>query len=617
LANCLQRRVRRAAGALCLVPGVVLCFSAGARAAPDLERVAGRPATIATERVSARPSASQPAAAPVAPVVRLARAFQPRAAGEPLSERVARARAEASRMGMWNAEPAARGLLLADGLGSDVERSRAAVLLAPDLPAAWGALALASPGLGFGPALLRGLAEMERNLDASVWWRATAWHVLAWGLFAGSLLFLVVSAIWLAPTAAHDLSHRLPGQLPAHAWAAVLASVGILPAALGEGLAGLAVGALVVALPWSTRRHRATLLAAGAAALAAVHPVTAESGRWIAALRADPETVAIRDADVGGLARGQRTRLEARAPQDPAASHALALWSKRVGRLGDAQHWLDLASVDESTNPVLLNDAANVRLAAGDSRAAIDFYERAAHARADAAIFFNLAQVHGSRIELTGQEDALEAAHATSEATLRELLQLRGDDRLAVDLPWPVADLRARLARAADGRAVAAALRRPFGTGRLVAEPLRACGFLLLIVILGSALGRGRIESRVCGACHARRCGRCAERPAGACRLCGASGSAASPLSGVARSVRPLALRLVPGLAGLVARMPFLGWGAAVAAALATAAWVERAGVVPDPLAAGALGPLAFTLVSAFLVACWAGSTHASLRSLR
>jgi len=638
LAYRLQHGVRVAAAFVCLALGVVPgepCVAQDARtiagARPEAPREPDPSASsIAPHAASATPVVSDVASAAgdttgavatgdgrVSPAERLARAFAARDPEEPLEDRVDRARAEASRMGMWSAEPAARGLLLAAQLGRKADRARAATRLAPGLPAAWSALALSAPGVGSGPALWRALLEMERNLDASVWWRANAWHVLAWGLVVGSLLFLVVSAVRLAPVAAHDLGHRLPGGLPPHAWAVLLACVGVLPAALGEGLVGLAAGALGVGFPWAAPRHRAALFSAFVAVMAGVYPVTAETGRWVAALHADPATLAIRDAEVGNLTPSQRERLAHVAPRDPAASHALALWSKRSERPDEAWRWLELAEASESSMPVLLNDAANVRLAMGDAGGALRLYEAAAQRGGDAVVLFNLAQAYGSRIELSHQEAALKAAHAVSAATVRELSDLRGNDRLAVDVGWPVADLRHRLVSTADGRAIAAALRVPFGSGRLVDDPWLAPVILLGSMIVGAALGRGRNESRLCGACRARRCDSCAPSSPIGCVVCEAAASAPPRLGALLGSGRPVALRVVPGLAALSVGKPFLGWTAALSAATAGAAFTLRHGVVADPLVVGPVGPIAFVGIGVLLAGVWAAVTWWPLRDPR
>lgn len=589
MANRLQSRGRGAAGVVCVALGLGVAL--------------------------AWPAAAEPAVP--GPVERLAAAFAPRAAGEPLEARVERVRSEASRMGMYSAEPAARGVLLAEGLGDDAERAAAAVRLAPGLPAAWGALAAASPSLATIPALGRGLLEMERNLDASVWWRATALRVLTCALLAGGLLFLVLSALRLAPVAAHDLSHRLPGRLPPAALGSLLAVIAVTPLLAGEGLVGLAFGALCVSLPWAAARHRAALAASVVAVLAAVYPLTDETGRWIEALHADPDTVAIRNAEVSEIGAAERERLARRVERDdPAAAHALALLSKRSDRLAEAERWLSLAGAHDSGNPVLLNDAANVRFAAGDVREAIQLYERASERGREAAVLFNLAQVYGSRIELRRQENALEAAHAISAGTVRELADLRGKGRLIVDLSWPASDLRRRLLAVADGRAVAARLRAPFGQGRLASDPVFAAGALAGLALGLLLVGRGREASRACVLCGARRCERCEAPPRGErCPSCGAPAADASPLRVLRAVARPALLRAVPGLAGLETGRPWFAWVAIVSAAGAVAAFALREGVVADPLAAGLAGQVAFVLAAAAAALLWAATTALALRS--
>jgi hypothetical protein len=325
-------------------------------------------------------------------------------------------------------------------------------------------------------------------------------------------------------------------------------------------------------------------------------------------------TVAIRNAEVGGLSPAQRERLERLVERDPAAVHALVVWSKRTGRVDEASAWLARLDPEAPPHAVLLNDAANVRLAAGDDEAAIQLYQLASELERRPEIFFNLAQVHGSRIELVEQETALATAQALSASTVRELSELRGEGRLAVDLTWPTAELRARLASAADGSAVADELRRSFGSGRLAGSPQAVGGAFLAVALLGMALGRGRVESRVCAGCGARRCDRCLPVEARRCALCGAPAESASPLQRVLPRARRIVLRLLPGLAGLSMGRPWLGWLSAVSATAAVAAVALRDGVVTDPLAAGLAGRIAFVLAAALALLVCALVTAWSLR---
>lgn len=595
-------------------PGLEVEAEGDGGAAPEAASAHADPGPPAP--ATAPGAADPPPASTLAPLDRLAAAFASRTPGEPLADRVARVRTQASRMGMVSAEPAAQGLLLAEPLGSEAERARAAALLAPGLPATWGAVARTSSPFAALPAVARGLVELERNLDASVWWRATASRVLAWALVLGGALFLAVAAARVAPAGAHDLSHRLPGRLPPHAWGAILVVVGLLPALLGEGLMGVAAGAFLIALPWTPLRQRTVLVVAVLSALAGVHPVTDETGRWIEALHADPTTVAIRNAETSGLSSGERDRLARLADRDPAALHALVLWSRRSGRVEEAEQWLARIDPDMPLHAVLLNDAANVRLAAGDEPGAIALYEHAAELGPRAEIYFNLAELYGSRIQLSQQEQALQIAQSLSASTVRELAELRGDGRLAVDLPWPARDLRGRLAGVADGRAVADALRAPFGTGWLVTAPLQAAPVLaaLALAVL-MLLGRGRIESHACGGCGVRRCEACAPVEGKRCALCGAPQAAVSPLRPYGLQMRRAAHRLVPGLAGLAAGHPWIGWISTVSVVAALAAFALRDGVVPDPLVAGLAGRIAFVLGGALALLVWFVFTSRSARA--
>lgn len=568
----------------------------------------------------ARPAAEPDVGSARTPVGRLTEAFRARSADETLEARVERVRREASAMGMQSAEPAARGLLLAPALGDEAERAAAAVRLAPGLPAAWGALAQSGSGVAALGDLARGIVELERHLEASLWWRATATRVLAWAGVIGGTLFLLLAAARASLRATHDLSHRLAALrvLSPHAAAAALFAAAWLPALLGEGLFGIAAGAFVLALAWSPARERLALVTAFAVVGLAVHPLTDETGRWIAALRADPDSVAIHRAEVADLSGMQRERLALRAAEDPASAHALALWSRRSGDLEGAERWLEAIDPEAADDAVVLNQLANLRLAEGDEEAAISFYEQALRAEPHAEILFNLAQVHGSRIELARQQQNLEAAHAISPATVRELSELRGEGRLAVDLAWPVQDLRGRMGGAADGLPVAEALRASFGAGRLVESgdaALMAFGALTLL-----ALGirrRTRPGSR-CGGCGMRRCDACSAGDADPalrrCSLCGGLWPAGGAGRALVRAVAPVTLRALPGAAGLSARRPWLGLAACLGAATALAAVVLRAGVVADPMAAGAAGRAALWLLAGLALCVHAAATALALR---
>jgi hypothetical protein len=161
---------------------------------------------------------------------------------------------------------------------------------------------------------------------------------------------------------------------------------------------------------------------------------------------------------------------------------------------------------------------------------------------------------------------------------------------------------------------VAAELRRSFGAGRLSGSPQAVGAAFLAVALLGAALGRGRVETRVCAGCGARRCERCLPLEGRRCALCGAPAESASPLQRVLPRARGIAWRLVPGLAGLSTGRPWLGWLAAVSATAALASVALRDGVVTDPLAAGLAGRIAFVLAAAAALIVCALATALSLR---
>jgi hypothetical protein len=309
---------------------------------------------------------------------------------------------------------------------------------------------------------------------------------------------------------------------------------------------------------------------------------------------------------------------------------ALARRARRAGDLARAEALVTpLLEGAGAAEPRLLNDAAHVALLRGDSAAAIALYRRALEQRPSAELWFNLAQAHMRAIEMEAHAAALAAAQREDAARTSELTQrLAGAADALVDLPFPALALRARLVAAADP-AAGAALRAWPAPGALGRSPWLVPLLFAAAAGVASALARGAAPSRGCRGCGARLCLRCGSgdprnKQCADCarrRLEARHGGPwergeAARGSAAARIARAAA-RVLPGLADRDPARPGLALAALTALAAACALWLGRAGVVPDPAAVGAGGPLALAAAAAALLAAGAALTLGARRAGR
>ncbi len=553
----------------------------------------------------------------------------------PLERRAERVRAAADALGIPDVEALARAVLIDPSLGSRRERAAAAVLLAPGLPAAQLARAQAkwSESAGFGAALgalQEAFFALSHHLESRLWLEATALTLLFVAVLAAALLWIAARGLRAAPHAAHDVSHALDPGMPDFAKAAVVAAGVLLPAALGEGILGVAL--VLFALGWwaSDSRQRRALGAAALLVVVALGPLAGAAGRSLGSFSADPMVFASMASETGWLDPAAALRLEhAHAAGDPLATQVIARRARRTGDLAQAQA-LSARLLDDpgAATPALLNDAAHVRLALGDVPGAIEQYERAIELRPSADLWFNLAQAHVRALDMGSHEAALAAAQAFDPRRTGELTErLARSEETVVDLPLDSAALRARLRAAADP-AAAAALRAPVAPGVIGDRPWSAGLLFAGLAAAASGLTRIRTPSRLCSDCGTRLCahcrsgepsdGLCAEcarrrleaRHGGPWELRGArnGNGVRAAIAGIARRAAPL----LPGLIEAEPRRP--GWSLAALTTLAAAAvlHVGRDAIVADPAAVGAAGPLALAalagalLSSALVLGVWA-----------
>ncbi len=581
-----------------------------------------------------RPAFAAPAPSPSEGPVEVPRFVQAWSeSGVSLAERVENTRTAALELGLRNVEPAALTLLARSGDGfpegiSQRELAEMAVSLAPDLPAAHMALARALWAdfaliAGTRAALDAALA-FERNLDASLWLWATGFYALAMALSLGAVLFLVLAMLTAARSAAHDLGDALSTHTPALARVALLGSLLLVPAALGEGVLGLCLGCLFVVGAYGTRRVRLVAALAVGVLAVSLHLLMDQSSRALVAFGSDPVAVSAYAAENGFATPVHLARLERAAETDALAARALALGVKRTGDLeaADARYAELLAVLPD--DPALLNNAANVRLALGDTGRAVELYQRALRHAPVAVVWFNLSQAWGVALNVVELDAALEKAQRLDPRLVEDLSRIQERAiHFVADLTVDSASLRARLLASSQGGAAAADLRRPLAPGLLGASLPLSAGGLLAALALGSALAGRFRPSLACARCRAHVCPRCDGDGArsGLCEACSrltvrTEGTDGSLRAAHARKlerresrrrvVERLLAVVVPGAGGLVLGRPLQSLVACLAAAGAVTFFVVRGGIAADPLAAGAAGPVLLSLAAGLSLVVYA-----------
>jgi hypothetical protein len=328
--------------------------------------------------------------------------------------------------------------------------------------------------------------------------------------------------------------------------------------------------------------------------------------------------LAVAASETGFLDPVAAARLErAAAAGDPLAVQALGRRARRTGDLARAEQLIaPLLAGAGADDPRVLNDAAHVKLLAGDTTGALALYQRALAQRSSADLWFNLAQAHVRAIDMESHAAALDAARAQDAARTSALTQrLAESGDLLVDLPLPLVAMHGRLLGAGDP-AAGAALRGRVAPGFVGRAPWLAALLFAAIAGLASWLARGSLPSRGCRDCGARLCPRCGsgEPREGVCADCARRrlqarhvgpwerGEGGGGRAGAARVARRVA-RLLPGLADREPLRPGRSFSAVVALVAAAALWAGRRGVVPDPAALGGGGPLALESAAAALLA--------------
>lgn len=544
-----------------------------------------------------------------------------------LEQRIVRTRRSALGSGAWNLDPAARAIVAGGVEGDALERAQAAVALAPDLPAARMDLARALWLHGDSPmsairSAIEAVRAISRHLEASLWFTGTALYALAAALVIGSLLAIFLAGISVAAHAAHDLGHLISANTPVFAQFALLGVVLLVPLILGEGGLGVTLAALAMAIVYGRPAQRVVLGLAAAVLVAGLYPVARSAGAILEAFPSDPVARAAYTSAQGLASPVELARLGAAADRDALAARGLAIHARRTGNLGTADAIYQQLLEEEPADPVLMNNAANIRLELGHMESALDLYRRALELEESPVVLFNLSQAYGRAFQVDDLNRALAQAQTVDAELVAELMTLQGGESegFVVDLPLPNRLMWSRVLESRRGDGIAAEFRAPLVSGRLGRDAEWLAGAAVLVVLIASLAGARFQPSRWCSRCGARMCPRC-DGVGGDGDLCESCTRLFLHPEKTDRKLRlarvnelrereerlnrvaTLVSMLVPAAAGILAKRPLASLSGGFFFALTLCFLVWRGGVVPDPLVAGSAASFVFigVAVLAFL----------------
>jgi hypothetical protein len=542
------------------------------------------------------------------------------AGGAGLGARATEARRVALARGLEDAEGPARALIAPAREDGELAEALLAVKLAPDLPLAHVALAAVRWQDGEFAAALRSLlaavAAVPRNLEATLWLASSLLVLFAAVLAVGSLLFIAIVGASVFPRAAHDLGDMVSSRMPGFARAALMGSLVALPVALGEGVLGLAIALLVLGAMYGGARHRSALALASAMLVLGMFPLAQFAGRALSMLSADPVAESALAVRQGIQSRDDIALLRAFEDGDRLAAQALAVDASQRGDIADALARYEALAAQAPQDPVIATNLANLHFRSGAVDEAVALYQTAAKSLDSSTLWFNLSQAYARSFRMEPFETALSRAQQLGDDTVAELSQ-HGDPNFVADLPLPIEKIRGRMLAASQGAGFGLALRAPIAPGRLGAD-WRLLGGVLAGLLLGAvALSAGFDQAGSCSRCGVRVCGRCdgSVWDSHTCDNCHRLYHYPESTDPALRAARLEQLRArearieraaqlgsfaVPGLGGMLADRPDLGFLAILFFGWAVGAVALRSGVVPDPLVLGLTGPLVLMSMAIF-----------------
>ncbi len=475
--------------------------------------------------------------------------------------------------------------------------------------------------------------EMGQQLESRLWLIGNGMLLMWIVALASAASFVVLLGLKSIPHAAHDLGDLLSGGMPAFARVALLASVLLLPLWLGEGLAGVTLALFCVAFLYGPPRERSVLVMAAIALVVALHPLAQWASIAATLVDLDPVSRSALAVTKGTASRADVDRLEAAFDDDVIAAHAIAYRARRFGLDELAKERLEALAERFPVDPVVLANRANIEMRSGQTKAAIDHYERAAAQLDSPALLFDLSQAYASVLRMDESEATLKHAQRIGDDEVAALSSL-SDPRLVADIAFPVGTLGDRLRTLGLTRSSPIFLTQVLAPGRLGAGVGTAAIGFAIAALLGIFLGGRFDRSSVCTRCGHRICTRC-ESTVWSNELCEGchhlfkNPEATDPKLRMARlqvlsrresvvnGLVDLGSVVVPGVAGLSMRRPDLAL-LGIALFVWLMAWRRwPAGVLVDPLWLGALGPMCFAVFGSLALLAYAAIVVAGLMARR
>jgi tetratricopeptide (TPR) repeat protein len=550
-------------------------------------------------------------------------------AGAAFDRKARQTRRRALEVGSTGLEPAARALIASDDGERDLENRRLAVMIAPELPIAHMSLAVAQWRAGeyreSVASVFGSLVAIPRHLEATIWLAGSLLLMLAAVFVFGSIAFMLVVGISGFARASHDLGDLLSKRMPGFARAALLCAVVGLPIALGEGLLGLVLGIFGIGVVYGGPRHRAVLAMAAVLLILGLQPILKLAGTVLDALDADPVATAslavIRDnatpAQVALLS-------DAELQGDALAARMLAVRAMRHGDREQAQRRHRSLFEQQAKDPMVLTALGNWAFRDGRINEAIGYYERAQAVEESAVLLFNLSQAYARAFQMEEFELTMQRAQALGHESVDELADF-GDTELVADIGVPIGPIRDRMLTAADGQGFVDAAMATLAPGRLGQTPFHLAGGFVVVFLLGSLLTSRFQHAGGCSRCGRRICARCDDSmwSADLCDGCHHLFNRPQGTDPQLRMARLQALRrreeridkiattvsvLVPGLSGLLAKRPDLSFVSLLFFVSAVVLFVWRHGAVPDPIAVGSIGTVAFMLAGCLMTLLYIAS---------
>jgi tetratricopeptide (TPR) repeat protein len=317
-------------------------------------------------------------------------------------------------------------------------------------------------------------------------------------------------------------------------------------------------------------------------------------------------------------------RIEAAAASDPLAAQALAVRARRAGRLGEADMYYQRLLREKPFDPIIANNAANVRLNLGHMESALALYRRSVELRPDPVVLFNLSQAHGRSFQVEELSRTLADAQRLNGDLVAELTELQGTELVGfvVDLPIDSRLIWERILLSNQGDRLSSEIRAPFAPGRLGDDSIFAVAVFGSALVFFAILGSRIYRAHWCSRCGRQMCQRCHPDTDGGtvCGRCRHLFQQSDTTDRELRLARIDALRarddrleryavaasmLIPGVAGLLVKRPMRCLLGSIFGVLALFALYWRNGVVPDPIVAGASSTFASLCIAGFAVAAY------------